>query len=137
KESPCKTRLGQDFDVRSYAFDSHLRAVGGFDDLAFDGTGSSLTVSLAAIAKRFRGLPLAGVLLFTDGNRTDTGDVDWSQLPPVYPVAPSSRGKPKDVGVTNVSVSQTNFESAPVVLRADVSAAGFAGEAVGPARAPP
>ena len=31
KESAWKTRLGQDFDVRSYVFDSHLRAVDGFD----------------------------------------------------------------------------------------------------------
>ena len=33
KESPWKTRLEQDFDVRRYAFDSHLRAVDGFDTL--------------------------------------------------------------------------------------------------------
>ena len=30
-DSAWKTRLGQDFDVRSYVFDSHLRAVDGFD----------------------------------------------------------------------------------------------------------
>ena len=81
-------------------------------------------------SKRFRGLPLAGVLLFTDGNRTDAGDVDWSQLPPVYPVVPPSRGVARDVGVRKVSISQTNFESAPVVIRADVAAVGFAGEPI-------
>src|SRR3954453_13636744 len=31
RESPWKTRIGQDFDVRNYAFDSHLRAVEGFE----------------------------------------------------------------------------------------------------------
>jgi uncharacterized membrane protein len=130
KESGWKTRLGQDFDVRSYIFDSHLRAVDGFESLTFDGTGTSLTTSLAALSKRFRGLPLAGVLLFTDGNRTDVGDVDWSQLPPIYPVVPPSRGVAKDVGVDHISISQTNFESAPVVIRADVSAVGFGGETI-------
>jgi uncharacterized membrane protein len=130
KESPWKTRLGQDFDVRSYVFDSHMRAVDGFGDLTFDGVGSSLTTSLSALSKRFRGLPLAGVLLFTDGNRTDVGDVDWSELPPIYPVVPPSRGVAKDVGVNQVSISQTNFESAPVVIRADVSAIGFKGEPI-------
>ena len=59
---------------------------------------------------------------FTDGNRTDLGDLDWSGLPPIYPVVPPSRGVARDVGVSQVSVSQTNFESAPVVVRADVSA---------------
>jgi len=130
KESPWKTRLGQDFDVRSYVFDSHLRAVDGFDTLTFDGTATSLSTSLAALAKRFRGLPLAGVLLFTDGNRTDTGDLAWSALPPIYPVAPPSRGVARDVGVTNIATSQTNFETAPVVIRADVSAVGFKGETI-------
>ena len=111
-------------------FDSHLRAVDGFDALTFDGTGTTLATSLSALSQRFRGLPLAGVLLFTDGNRTDAGDVDWSQLPPIYPVVPPSRGVARDVGVNQVSISQTNFESAPVVIRADVSAVGFKGEPI-------
>jgi uncharacterized membrane protein len=130
KDAPWATRLGQDFDVRRYAFDTHLRAVAGFDDLAFDGTGSSLNASLSALGRRFRGLPLAGVLLFTDGNQTDAGDVDWSRLPPVYPVLPPSRGAARDVGVSQVSVSQTNFEAAPAVVRADVAAIGFRGKTV-------
>lgn len=130
KESDWKTRLGQDFDVRNYAFDSHLRAVDGFDTLTFEGTGTTLTSSLTTLAKRFRGLPLAGVLLFTDGNRTDVGDLDTTDLPPIYPVVPPAQGVAKDIGVTNVSVSQTNFESAPVVVRADVTATGFDGETI-------
>src|SRR5689334_17076279 len=40
KEAPWRTRLAQDFDVRSYLFDSHLRAVDSFDELAFDGPAS-------------------------------------------------------------------------------------------------
>ena len=128
--SAWQTRLGQDFDVRNYVFDSHLRSVEDFDTLAFDGTGTSLGTSLSALAKRFHGLPLAGVLLFTDGNRTDLGDPDWSSLPPIFPVVPPSRGVIRDVGIRDVSVSQTNFESAPVVLRADVARAGFPGEPI-------
>jgi uncharacterized membrane protein len=128
--SPWQARLGQDFDVRNYVFDSYLRSVEGFDTLAFDGNGTSLGTSLSALSKRFRGLPLAGVLLFTDGNRTDLGDLDWSSLPPVYPVVPPARGRVRDVGVRDVSISQTNFESAPVVLRADVAATGFSGEPI-------
>lgn len=130
KETPWRTRLGQDFDVRGYVFDSHLRATEGFEGLTFDGTGSTLASSLSALSRRFRGLPLAGVLLLTDGNRTDTSDLDWSQLPPVYPVVPPSQGVVRDVGVKTVAVTQTNFESAPVVVRADVTADGFPGETI-------
>ncbi len=128
--SSWQTRLGQDFDVRNYVFDSHLRSIEDFDNLAFDGTGSALGTSLSALSKRFRGLPLAGVLVFSDGNRTDLENLDWSSLPPVYPVVPPARGVIRDVGVRDVSVSQTNFESAPVVLRADVAATGFTGEPI-------
>ena len=130
KESPWKTRLEQDFDVRRYAFDSHLRAVHGFDTLTFDGVGSSLTTALHSLSKRFRGLPIAGVLVFSDGSRTDTGDLDWSQLPPIYPVVPPSRGVARDIGVLGVSISQTNFESSPVVVRADVTATGYRGRSI-------
>ena len=129
-ESPWLTRLGQDFDVRRYAFDSQIRAVAGFADLTFDGTGSALGMSLEALGRRFRGLPIAGVLLVTDGNRTDLADVDWSSLPPIYPVVPPSRGVRRDVGIVGVSTSQTNFESAPVVLRAEVRAVGVRGEPI-------
>jgi len=129
-DSAWKTRLGQDFDVRPYAFDSHLRAINGFDTLDFDGTSSSLSASLSALAKRFRGLPLAGVMLVSDGNATDEGEVDWSSLPPVYPVIPPSRDAARDISVRQVTTTQTNFESAPVVIAAEVSAAGYEGRQV-------
>lgn len=130
KEQGWHTRLAQDFDVREYVFDTHLRSAEGFSGLAFDGTGSALTSSLALLSKRFQGLPLAGILLFTDGIRTDSGDVDWSTLPPVYPVVPPSQRVARDVSVKQVSVSQTNFESAPVVISPVVSAVGFPGESI-------
>jgi len=129
-DAPWRARLAQDFDVRDYAFDTHLRAADGFEGLAFDGDGTALGPSLEALARRFRGLPLAGVLLVSDGNRTDAGPLDVAALPPVYPVVPPAGGAARDIGVRSVSVSQTNFESAPVVVRADVAAAGFRGERV-------
>jgi len=130
QETPWRIRLGQDFDVRGYVFDTQLRAVAGFDALAFDGPGTSLAASITALSQRFRGLHLAGVLLFTDGNKTDTGDVDWSGLPPIYPVVPPSHGVARDVGVSQLSISQTNFESAPAVIRADVATVGFRGQPI-------
>ena len=130
KDAPWQARLGQDFDVRNYAFDSHLRSVDGFEMLAFDGSSSALPSSLNALARRFRDLPLAGVLLFSDGNATDASGVDWSQLPPIYPVLPPDQQVLKDVSVEDVSINQTNFESAPVVIRAEVLATGYPGEQI-------
>ena len=51
-------------------------------------------------------------------------------LPPIYPVIPPSRGPDQGRRGPEVSVSQTNFESAPVVVRADVAAVGFDGQPI-------
>jgi len=125
-----RTRLGQDFDTRDFVFDSHLRAADGFEHLTFDGTSSSLHAALASVAKRFQGRPLAGVILVSDGNATDTADIDWSALPPVYAVLPPDAPTSRDIAIRRVTLNQTNFEAAPVALQVEVAATGFAGQAI-------
>lgn len=130
-ESPWKTRLGQDFDVRRYEFDTHLRSAVEFEELKFNGQASALATSLSSLSQRFRGLPLAGVLLLTDGNRTDFGvELETANLPPIYPLLTSSTPTVKDIGVTSVSVSRTNFDAAPVIIRTEVAQTGFKGEKI-------
>ena len=123
-------RLGDDFDARRFGFDSQLRSVNDFSALKFDGKSSSLKSALNSISRRFRGLPLAGVLLLTDGNATDSVDVPWNELPPIYPIVIGSADPPPDLSLARISASQTNFESAPVVVRADIAGSGFPGEKV-------
>lgn len=125
-----RTRLGQDFDTRDFVFDSHLRASDGFEHLTFDGTSSSLHAALVSVAKRFQGRPLAGILLVSDGNATDSPDIDWSALPPVYTVLPPDAPASRDIAVRRVTLNQTNFEAAPVAFQAEVAATGFTGQAI-------
>lgn len=122
EQSPWLTRLGQDFDVRRYSFDTTLHPIKDFTVLRFDGEASSLTGSLSALRERFRNQPLAGILLLTDGNATDLTDqdVNWNDLPPVYPVALGSDKELVDLAVARLSVSQTNFEAAPVTITAEL-----------------
>jgi uncharacterized membrane protein len=116
------TRLSQDFDLRRYSFDSELRAVKDFSELSMDGTSSNLHAALGSLAERFRGQPLAGILLLTDGNATDLADAARGPgLPPVYPVVLGGEGDLVDLSVARVAVSQTNFEAAPVTLVAEVA----------------
>lgn len=138
QDSSWKTRLGQEYDVRHYFFDSQLHATDQAIDLTFQGTASSLETSLTALQKRFRGLPLAGILLLTDGNITDTGVLKeyeqrsegGSSLPPVYPVAFPSIDARRDIALKTVTVSQTNFEAAPAIVGAEVQATGFDGQTI-------
>lgn len=130
--SPWQTRLGQDFDVRRYTFDARLKPVESYAALTFDGASSSLAAALENLARRYRGRPLAGVLLLTDGNATDLAEVNFSALglPPVYPVVLGDDAPGRDLSLTRVTVSQTSFEDAPVTVNAELTAAGLGGESL-------
>ncbi len=121
--------LSNDFQVRPYLFDSRLRRTMDFSDLTFDGKATALGSALRTLAGRFQGMPLAGILLLTDGCATDLGaDIpDIPGLPPVYPVVIGEDRPPRDISLAGVSVSQTSFEDAPVTIQADVEATGVAG----------
>ena len=73
-ESQWQRKLSDDFRVRRYTFDSALEPVDTFEGVEYRGKESALYGSLASIAERFRGRPLAGVLLVTDGQATDRLD---------------------------------------------------------------
>jgi uncharacterized membrane protein len=124
--------LGDDFQVRSYLFDSRLRRTSDFSDLTFDGKATGLETALRTLAERYKGRPLAGILLMTDGCATDTAEQlsDLSDLPPVYPVVIGGPRPQRDLCLAGASASQTAFEDAPVTIRAEVEAAGYAGRTV-------
>jgi len=125
-------KLAENFQLREYVFDSQLHRTTDFSELLFDGKASAIGGILQTIAQRYRGRPLAGVLLMTDGNATDLGEqfYDLSDVPPVYPVVVGTDRPQKDISVGNVSVSQTSFEDAPVTLQADVEASGYSGKTI-------
>ncbi len=128
-QATWQAELEETFQVRRYQFDSRLQFVKHFGDLTFDGRSSSVGGALRSLAERFRSQPLAGVLLFTDGNATDLaeGTLPLSGLPPVYPVLVGTDAAIKDVALQKVTVTQTAFEDAPVTIQAAAAATGFSG----------
>lgn len=134
EESSWLTRLSQDFDVRRYVFDTNVRPVKTFDELTLEGESSAVHGTLNGLTERFRGQPVAGILLLTDGNGTDLSDVTLAgqqKLPPVYPVAIGADGGLVDLSVAQVAVSQTNFEAAPVTITATIEGRAVSGQEVG------
>ena len=120
------------FQVRKYIFDSRLRRTANFSDMTFDGRASSIGTTLRTIANRYANRPLAGIILLTDGAATDMTNqpYDLSNMPPVYPVVTGSSRTQKDIAVSNVSVSQTSFEDAPVTVQADIDTTGYSGKTI-------
>ena len=122
--------LEREFDVRRYTFSTRLQAAEQFKDASFEGTSSRLYSAADMLRERFRDRPVAGVLLFSDGNATDREPAgsDWSDLPPIYPVLWSESADQFDVAVENVTVNQSSFEDAPVTVQANVRVTGDAGD---------
>ncbi len=124
-----QSALEENFQVRRYTFDSRLQNTSDFNELNFSGRASSLGNALQTAMEHWRGQPVAGVLLFTDGNATDIG-ADLPALdgaPPIYPVVLGKDDSVTDLSLKKVRVSQTAFEDAPVTIQAEVDASGFPG----------
>jgi len=127
-----QSALEENYQVRRYTFDSRLQNTRDFSELNFDGRASALGGALKTAMEHWHGQPVAGVLLFTDGNATDLG-ADLPPLdgcPPVYPVVLGSDKNLTDISLEKIGVSQTAFEDAPVTIQASVAANGFAGQEV-------
>src|SRR5262249_7690473 len=123
--------LEQNFEVRRHFFDVRLQTTKDYSELGFEGRASAIGSALRTLGERYRGRPLAGVLLLTDGNATDIRAApDVTGLPPVYPVVLGTREPVKDIAVQQARVSQSAFEDAPVSIQAEVAAAGYGGETV-------
>ncbi|MBN1974992.1 MAG: hypothetical protein JW787_15230 [Sedimentisphaerales bacterium] len=124
--------LADYFQVRRYIFDSRLKRTSDFSEMAFDGRASSIGTTLRTIANRYSSRPLAGIILLSDGNATDmlNQPFDLSNIPPVYPVVIGSSKTQKDISLSNVSVSQSSFEDAPVTIQADIDTSGYAGKTI-------
>jgi len=127
-----RSTLDENFQVRRYTFDARLQNTKDFSELNFEGRASALGSSLRTAIEYWRGQPVAGVLLFTDGNATDIG-ADLPALdgcPPIYPVVLGSDSTIQDIAMNKVGVSQTAFEDAPVTVQAEVNASGFDGSSI-------
>ncbi len=124
--------LTDQFDVRRYTFGSRLHAVNDFSQMTANEIGSNMIGSLEMLSGRLADKPTGGILVFTDGNVTDfqNRSIDWSKLPAIYPVVIGSQNTSRDIAISRVSVSQTNFETAPVTITVELDSQGYAGKTV-------
>jgi hypothetical protein len=116
--------------VRNYLADLRLQPTQDFHELTFDGRASALGTAMRSLADRYRGQPLAGVILLTDGVAPDIAGLDTTGLPPIHSVVFGNEQPPRDLAISGTSVSQTAFEDAPVTIQADIAAVGCAGEEI-------
>lgn len=112
-------RIDQDFELQRYTVSDRLQRIDSFEGVMFDRPASNVCSALLQMQQRFAGQPLAGIVLVTDGNATDSFEsLDALQtLAPVYPVILKSENKSPDVAIGTVIVNQTAFDDAPVTIQ--------------------
>ena len=133
QDAPWMNQLERNFELRRYTFDQRAANVVDFQDYAADGRASEIFQSMTTVGSRSAGKPTAGIILLSDGNEStnlDLAKFDWSKLPPVYPVVIGDRQPMRDLSITGVTTSQTNFESAPVTIKVELLAQKFSGKTV-------
>lgn len=133
KEQPKWQKIiEEDFQLRNYQIDSRLQRVSDFSGLTFTGESSAIANGLRLIQERFNAKPLAGILLFTDGNLTDLpSDPAWmEQLPPVFPIIIGGETPPPDAGISAVTISETVFEDAPITIGTEIHTTDLNGEEI-------
>ncbi|MDQ8200616.1 glutamine amidotransferase [Pelagicoccus enzymogenes] len=113
-------KLKDNFQLRNYLFDSQVRRTSSFENLNFEGEQSAISTSLRGLGERLENKPVAGIVLFSDGNSTDLelSQEELSKLPPVYPVLIGEDGDVTDLSIQELTVKTTAFGDTPVSVSA-------------------
>lgn len=114
------------FLIRPFSIDNRLASIAGFDSLTYEGGASRLNTGISDLVRRFDGEPLSAIVMVSDGNHTDSIDqLNTDTLPPVYIVAPGSDLPKKDLGIDQVTVTESAFEDAPITIEAQALNRGY------------
>jgi len=131
-------QLNEDLDVGYYVFGTTLRILGENGNLATNAltgllaeeTGTSIADSLEAVASSGRGVPLAGIVLLSDGLDTSSRRAESAlhdlgiQGIPVYPV-PMGLADPDDVSIRNIVMQEVAFSGDKVPVRVQIRSKGY------------
>ncbi len=134
RDSEFLAQIAKSFRLRTYLLERVLKRVGNYENLDFSASGAGMISALSRLQDRFEGRPLAGVLVFTDGNVADRELIEAFENrdggAPLYPVIITGGELLRDLSLRGVEVAQSAFEDAPVTMTAEVHAQGLEGEGV-------
>jgi uncharacterized membrane protein len=124
------------FLVRVFRFSSTAGRLGSASEMQFDGTQTKLGPALTSAREELAGLPVAGVVLVSDGaDTTDASIADAllglkAEKLPVFTVGVGSERLPRDVQIDRVSTPRTVLKNASLLLELTLRQTGYAGKTV-------
>lgn len=136
RESALVRALSERFVLRTFRFSSSARRLQSTEDLRFEGTDTRLGAALEGARQELAGLPLAGMVLVTDG--ADTTDAALSDAllglkaaaVPVFTVGVGRDRLARDIQVDRVTTPRTALRGTSLVIDALVTQTGYAGQTV-------
>lgn len=128
--------LAERFTVRTLRFSSGVNAAPSGTDLAFDGTNTRLAVALDQARRQLAGVPLAGLVVVSDGADTTGDAVEPALLAlkaagvPVFAIGVGRDTAEKDIQVGRVTAPRAVLAGTTLLLDAVVTAYGYAGQSL-------
>jgi hypothetical protein len=126
--------LSNRFAVRVFRFAAEATPVAGASALTASGGRTDLAAALDGMRNELAGMPLAGVIVATDGADNGSGDLVTSlraleaRRVPVHTVGVGEERFARDIAVAGVSAPTSVLEGSTVLLDAAIGVRGIGGE---------
>jgi uncharacterized membrane protein len=134
--APLLDALSKRFVVRFFRFSSSSDRVTSAANLKYGGTATRLGQALDRARDELAGLPLAGLVMVTDGADTSAASIDESLASlkarsiPVFTVGVGQEHFARDVQVTRVETPRSVLKGTALVVDVVVSQTGYGGQSV-------
>jgi uncharacterized membrane protein len=135
-DGPLLKALSQRFVLREFRFSGSTDRVQSADELKYGGSATRIGQALARVRDDLSGLPLAGVVLVSDGADTSDASLDESLASmkarsiPVFTVGVGAERFAHDIQVTRVETPRSVLKGTSLVVNVVVTQTGYAGETV-------
>ena len=135
-DRPLLKSLSDRFLVRTFRFSSTAGRLNSVNDLKFQGSQTRLGTALQGVRDELAGLPVAGVVLVSDG--ADTTDASLTEAllgmkalkMPVFTVGVGSPALVRDIQIDRVSTPRTVLKNASLLVDVVVTQTGYPGKTV-------
>ncbi|MGH7470841.1 MAG: hypothetical protein ACRENP_23080 [Longimicrobiales bacterium] len=131
---PLAKSLSNRFKLRYFRFSSDLDRIAGVQDLSFAGTKTRLGDALDQVRQEMSGVPLAGVVVVSDGADNAPNPFGPQLLPmkasgvPVYTVGVGREKFDKDIQINRVETPATVLKGSSLVVDAVITQHGYSGQ---------
>ena len=135
-DRPLLKSLSDRFLVRTFRFSSTAGRLNSVNDLKFQGSQTRLGTALQGVRDELAGLPVAGVVIVSDG--ADTSDASLTEAllgmkaekMPVFTVGVGSPALVRDIQIDRVSTPRTVLKNASLLVDVVVTQTGYPGKTV-------